>query len=72
MTTRGKKIMIDFIELLIDAIEIADETPFLAKYSPNFFAEKLIPLNPVNGPAFTAGSAMASELPNLKRKLKHH
>jgi len=38
--------MVDLIELPIDPIEVAEDTPFLAHYFPNIFAETLVPLNP--------------------------
>ena len=34
--------MVSLIELPINAIEIAEETPFLANYFPNLFAEALL------------------------------
>lgn len=40
------------------------------KRSPSIFAEALVPVNPHRWPAFTAGSAMASDMPDLKDKLQ--
>lgn len=54
--------MVNLIELPINAIEAAEETPFLADYFPNLFAEALIPLNPRRWPAYLAGIAMASDM----------
>ncbi len=36
--------MVNLIELPINAIEAAEDTPFLADYFPNLFAEALVPL----------------------------
>lgn len=61
--------MVDLIEIGIE--EIAEnQLPFLAEYFPNFFAEGLIPVNPRHWPAFVAGSAMASDMPEFGDKLK--
>lgn len=54
--------MVNLIELPINAIEAAEETPFLADYFPNLFAEALIPLNTRRWPAYLAGIAMASDM----------
>ena len=51
--------MVNIIELPINPIEIAEDTPFLADYFPNLFAEALVPLNPQRWPVYLAGSAMA-------------
>ena len=64
--------MVDFIELPIDPMEMAEDTPFLAHYFPNIFAKALVPLNPRRWPAFAAGSAMAAICQNLAIKSKHH
>ena len=39
------------------------------KKSSSIFAEALVPINPYRWPAFTAGSAMASDMPDVKDKL---
>jgi hypothetical protein len=41
-----------------------------AKRSSSMFAEALVPVNPRRWPAFAAGSAMASDMPDLKDKLQ--
>jgi len=41
-----------------------------AKRSSSIFAEALAPINPHRWPAFGAGSAMASDMPDIKDKLK--
>lgn len=41
----------------------------MAKWFPNLFAEALIPINPHKWPSFVAGSAMASNMPDLIDKL---
>ena len=61
--------MVNLIELPINAIEAAEETPFLANYFPNIFAEALVPLNPQRWPAYLAGSAMASDMPEFGDKV---
>ena len=61
--------MVNLIELPINAIEAAEETPFLADYFPNLFAEALIPLNPRRWPAYLAGSTMASDMPEFGDKV---
>lgn len=38
--------MVNLIELPINPIEAAEDTPFLANYFPDIFAEALVPLNP--------------------------
>ena len=40
------------------------------KGSPSIFAEALVPINPHRWPAFAAGSAMSSDMPDLKDKLQ--
>jgi hypothetical protein len=62
--------MIDLMKLPIDPMEVAEDTPFLAHYFPNIFAEALVRLNPRRWPAFTAGSAMASDMPDIADKLQ--
>ncbi len=62
--------MIDLIELPIDPMEVNENIPFLAHYFPNIFAEALVPLNPRKWPAFVAGSAMASEMPEFGDKIQ--
>ncbi len=42
-----------------------------AKRSSSMFAEALVPINPRRWPAFTAGSAMASDMPDVKGKLQN-
>lgn len=63
------KIMVELIELPIDPMEMAEDTPFLARYFPNIFAEGLVPLNPRRWPAFAAGSAMGSDMPEFGDKI---
>ena len=41
-----------------------------AKRSSSIFAEALAPINPRRWPAFTAGSSMASDMPEIKDKLQ--
>ena len=41
-----------------------------AKRSSSMFAEALVPINPRRWPAFTAGSSMASGMPDIKDKLQ--
>jgi hypothetical protein len=41
-----------------------------AKRSSSIFAEALAPINPRRWPAFTAGSSMASDMPDIKDKLQ--
>ena len=62
--------MIDLIDIPVEALEMVDDTPFLARYFPNFFAEGLAPINPCRWPAFCAGSAMASEMPEAIDKIR--
>lgn len=57
------------IKAMEEILEITEETLFLTRWFPNFFAEALIPINPHKWPSFIAGSAMASEMPNLIEKL---
>ena len=61
--------MVNRIELPINPIETAEDTPFLAHYFPNIFAEALVPLNPQRWPAYLAGSAMASDMPEFGDKV---
>ena len=61
--------MDNLIELPIKAIETAEDTPFLAKYFPTFFTEALVPINPGRWPAYLAGSAMASDMPEFGDKI---
>ena len=62
--------MVNLIEIPVDPIEVAEGTPFLAQYFPNLFADGLAPLNPRRWPAFIAGSAAASEMPELSDKIQ--
>ena len=62
--------MIEFIKLPIDPIDITEQTPFLAQWFPNLFADALVPVNPIRWPASITGSAMASNMPELGDKLK--
>jgi len=55
--------MVDLIELPIDPMEVAEDTPFLAHYFPNIFAKALVPLNPRRWQA---------RCQNLAIKFKHH
>ena len=41
-----------------------------AKRSSSIFAEALVPINPRRWPAFTAGSSMSSDMPDIKDKLQ--
>ncbi len=41
-----------------------------AKRSSSMFAEALVPINPRRWPAFTAGSSMSSDMPDIKDKLQ--
>ena len=61
--------MVNRIELPINPIEIAEETPFLSHYFPNLFAEALVPLNPQRLPAYLTGSAMPSDMPEFGDKV---
>ena len=51
--------------------DIVDINPqkISAKKSSSIFAEVLVPINPYRWPAFTAGSAMATDMPDVKDKL---
>lgn len=53
--------------------DIMDPKPqkISAKRSSSIFAEALVPINPRRWPAFTAGSAMASDMPDVKGKLQN-
>lgn len=62
--------MVDLISLPIDPMEVVEDTPFLAHYFPNIFAEALVPLNPRRWPAFVAGSTMASEMSDFGDKIQ--
>lgn len=62
--------MIRLIKLPIEPIEINEQTPFLAKWFPNLFAEALISINPIRWTAYIAGSAMASDMPELVDKFE--
>jgi len=62
--------MVNLIELPLDPIEVAEETPFLAEYFPNLSAKALVPLNPRRWPAFVAGSAAASDMPEFGDKIQ--
>ena len=61
--------MVNLIELSINPIEAAEDTPFLADYFPNIFAEALVPLNPQRWPSYLAGSAAASDMPEFGDKV---
>lgn len=41
-----------------------------AKRSSSIFAEALVPINPCRWPAFTAGSSMSCEMPDIEDKIK--
>lgn len=58
------------IKFPIDPREITEQTPFLAEWFPNIFAEALVLINPLRWPAYITGSAMASEMPELVDKLQ--
>jgi hypothetical protein len=62
--------MVDLIKLPIDSMEMFEDTPFLAHYFPNIFAEALVLLNSHRWPAFAAGIAMASDMPEFGDKIK--
>ena len=53
--------MVNLIELPISAIEVVEDTPFLADYFSNIFAEALVPINPSKWPIFSTGSAIPSD-----------
>ena len=61
---------IKLVDLPIEPMDTAQETAFLAKWFPNLFAEALVPINPTKWPSFVAGSAMASNMPELGDKLQ--
>jgi hypothetical protein len=61
---------IEFIKLLIDPIDITEQTPFLAEWFPNLFADALVPINPIRWLAYTTGSAMASDMPEFGDKIQ--
>ena len=52
--------------------DIMDPKPqkISAKRSSSIFAEALVPINPRRWPAFTAGSSMSSDMPDIKDKLQ--
>lgn len=52
-----------------DSLNSKPQKNFGKRSSP-IFAEALVPVNPHRWPAFTAGSAMASDMPDLKDKLQ--
>lgn len=60
----------EFLELPIDSMEVPEYIGFLTTYFPNFFAEALAPIHPSRWPAYVAGSAMASEMPELGEKIQ--
>ena len=62
--------MIELIKLPIDPMDITNQTPFLARWFPNLFADALIPINPIRWPAYITGSAMASDMPEFGDKLQ--
>lgn len=70
--------MVEFLKLPIDPMDPTDtvqQTAFLAKWFPHLFAKALVPplivpINPDKWPAFVAGSAMASNMPELGDKIK--
>jgi hypothetical protein len=74
----GPPFRLKLINLPIEPIEIGEETEFLAKWFPNLFAEErvylvrplILPLNPVRWPAFIAGSAMTSDMPEFGDKIQ--
>jgi len=47
-----------------------DFFPEMQPYFPNMFAEALIPVNPIRLPAYVAGSAMSSDMPEFSDKIK--
>jgi hypothetical protein len=61
--------MVNLIELPINAIEAAEDTPFLADYFPTLFAEALVPLNPQNIWLEALRQVICQ---NLATKLRHH
>lgn len=48
----------------------SQDSGFLPSYFPSMFAEGLISVNPRRWPAFTAGSEMASEMPQFLDKIQ--
>ena len=52
--------------------DIMDPKPqkISAKRSSSIFAEALVPINPRRWPAFTAGSSMSSDMPDIEDKLQ--
>jgi len=48
----------------------SQDSEFLPSYFPSMFAEALLLVNPRRLPAFTAGSAMASKMPQFLDKIQ--
>ena len=48
----------------------SQDSGYLTSYFPSFFAEALVPINPHRWPTFIAGSALASEMPELADKVQ--
>ena len=61
--------MVNLIELSINVIEVAEDTPFLVDYFSNLFVEALVYPNPQRQPVYVAGSAMASNMPEFGDKV---
>ena len=55
---------------VFDFPNIPQDPGILQEYFPNMFAEALVPVNPRRWPAFTAGSVMASDMPEFADKIK--
>jgi len=60
------------MRMTLEDIETSNSqrSTILEKYFPNMFAEALVPINPIRWPAFLAGSASISEMPELSDKLR--
>ena len=60
------------MRMTLEDIETSNSqrSTILEKYFPNMFAEALVPINPIRWPAFLAGSASISEMPELSEKLR--
>ena len=54
-----------------ESISPSQDSTYLAHYFPSMFAEALVPVNPGHWPAYTAGSAAGSDMPDWGDKLKN-
>ena len=52
---------------MVNLIETAEDTPFLAHYFSSIFAKALVRLNP--RPSYLHGSALASDMPEFGDKV---